>query len=163
MGANKNSSRRRWRLQQDEYDFQHTSPTHYPNWPSPRSHWSATEPRKQHTTFRPENVAEHQTLSPLTNTGQTGEHHRSDRSLLVKLGDFHRKASHRSGRYNTPVRPVIARKPQNTKQAYRPPNRPKLETAPTQDNSKHTQTFTRAKTHQGLHRSDRSRAPVRTV
>jgi hypothetical protein len=48
---------------------------------------------------RPENTVEHQTSSPLTNTSQTGEHHRSDRSLLVKLGDFHRVAS-------TPVRPV---------------------------------------------------------
>jgi hypothetical protein len=47
--------------------------------------------------FRPENAAEHQTSSPLTNTGQTGEHHWSDRSLLVKLGDFHRVAPHRSG------------------------------------------------------------------
>jgi hypothetical protein len=41
------------------------------------------------TAFRLENAAEHQTSSPLTNTGQTGEHQRSDRSLLVKLGDFH--------------------------------------------------------------------------
>jgi Tfp pilus assembly protein FimT len=49
----------------------------------------ATGPRNQHTTFRPENAAEHQTSSPLTNTGQTGEHHLSDPSLLVKLGDFH--------------------------------------------------------------------------
>jgi hypothetical protein len=96
MGADKNSSRRRWKLQQDEHGFQHTSPTHYPSWPSPRSHWSATRPRNQHTTFQPENAAEHQTSSPLTNTGQTGEHHQSDRSLLVKLGDFHRKAPHRS-------------------------------------------------------------------
>jgi hypothetical protein len=52
MGADKNSSRRRWRLQQDEPDFQHTSPTHYPSWPSPRSHGSATRPRNQRTTFR---------------------------------------------------------------------------------------------------------------
>jgi negative regulator of sigma E activity len=81
--------------------------------------------------YRPENAAEHQTSSPVTNTGQTGEHHRSDRSMLVKLGYFHRVAPHRSGRCNTPVRPVTARKPQHTKQAYRPPNRPKLETAPT--------------------------------
>jgi hypothetical protein len=65
MGADKNSSRRRWKLQQDEHDFQHTSPTHYPSWPSPRSHWSATRPRNHHTTFRPENAAKHQTLSPL--------------------------------------------------------------------------------------------------
>jgi hypothetical protein len=143
MGAGKNSSSRRWQLQQDEHGFQHTSLTHYPCWPSPHSHWSATGPRNQHRTFRPENAAEHQTSSPLTNTGQTGEHHRSDRSLLVKLGDFHRKAPHRSDRCNTPVRPVSARKPQNTKLANRAPNRPKLETAATQDNNEHTQTFTR--------------------
>jgi hypothetical protein len=37
----------------------------------------------------PENATEHQTSSLETNTGQTGEHHRSDRSLLVKLGNFH--------------------------------------------------------------------------
>jgi hypothetical protein len=71
---------------------------------------------------RPENAAEHKNSSPLTNTGQTGEHHRSDRSLLVELGDFHRMAPHRSGWCNTPVRPVSARTPQNTKQAYRAPN-----------------------------------------
>jgi hypothetical protein len=29
MGADKNSSRRRWKLQQDERGFQHTSQTHY--------------------------------------------------------------------------------------------------------------------------------------
>jgi hypothetical protein len=52
MGADTNSSRRRWRLQQDEHSFQHTSPTHYPSWPSPHSHWSATGPRNQQTTFR---------------------------------------------------------------------------------------------------------------
>jgi hypothetical protein len=50
--AVKNSSRRRWRLQQDEHGFEHTSPTHYPSWPSPRSHWSATGPSNQQTTFR---------------------------------------------------------------------------------------------------------------
>jgi hypothetical protein len=73
---------------------------------------------------RPENIAEHQNSSPLTNTDQTGEHHRSDRSLLVKPGDFHIMTSHRSGRCNAPVRPVSARKPQNT-------NRPtKLQTDP---------------------------------
>jgi hypothetical protein len=54
MGADKHSSRKRWKLQQDEHGFQHTSSTHYPSWPSPRSHWSATGPRNQHTTFRPE-------------------------------------------------------------------------------------------------------------
>jgi Rps23 Pro-64 3,4-dihydroxylase Tpa1-like proline 4-hydroxylase len=38
MGADKNSSRMRSRLQQDEHGFQHTSPTHYPSWPRPCSH-----------------------------------------------------------------------------------------------------------------------------
>jgi hypothetical protein len=48
---------------------------------------------------RPENAAEHKTRALLTYTGQGGEHHRSDLSLLVKPGDFHRTAL-------TPVRPV---------------------------------------------------------
>jgi hypothetical protein len=71
---------------------------------------------------RPENTAEHKTRASLTYTSQAGEHHRSDRSLLVKPGDFHIIALHRSGWCNTPVRPVPARKPQNTKQAYQAPN-----------------------------------------
>jgi hypothetical protein len=99
---------------------------------------------------RPENAVEHKTRASLTYTGQAGELHRSDRSLLVKPGDFHRSALHRSGRCNTSVRPVLARKPQNTKQAYRAPNRPKLETVATQGDRELTQTFTRAR-----HRSDR--------
>jgi hypothetical protein len=52
MGADKNSYRRRRRLQQDEHGFQHSSPTHYPSWSSPRSHWSVIGPRNQHTTFQ---------------------------------------------------------------------------------------------------------------
>jgi hypothetical protein len=117
MGADKKSSRRRWKLHQDEHGFQHTAPTHYPSLPSPRSHWSATGPRNQHTTFRPENAAEHQTSSLQTNTGQAGEPHRSDRSLLVKLGNFQQVAPHRSDWWDTPVRPVTAWKP-------KAPNRP---------------------------------------
>jgi hypothetical protein len=68
---------------------------------------------------------------------QTGETHRSDRSQPES--------------------------PQTTKQANRSPNWPKLETAARQDNKEHTQTFTQAKTDQGMHRSDRSRALVRPV
>jgi hypothetical protein len=70
---------------------------------------------------RPENAAEHKTRASLTYTGQAGEHNLSDRSLLVNHSDFHRAAPHRSGRYNTPVRSVQARKPKNTKQAYQAP------------------------------------------
>jgi hypothetical protein len=87
----------------------------------------------QHTTFRPEIAAEHQTSCPPTNIGHTGEHHRSHRSLLVKLGDFHRKAPHRSGRCNTAVRPV-----QHTCQTGHSQKSPKHQTGlPT---SKQTQT-----------------------
>jgi hypothetical protein len=123
----------------------------------------ATGPRNQHRTFRPENAAEHQTPSLQTNTGQTGEHHRSDRSLLVKLATF-TKWLHTSQTGETHrLYRSQPESPQSTKQANQPPNWPKLETATTQDDSEHTQTFTRAETHQGLHRSDRSRAPVRLV
>jgi hypothetical protein len=48
---------------------------------------------------RLENAVEHKTRASLTYTGQAGEHHQSDRSLLVKPGDFHRAAL-------TLVRPV---------------------------------------------------------
>jgi hypothetical protein len=47
---------------------------------------------------RPENAAEHKTRASLTYTGQVGEHHWLDWSLLVKPGDFYRTALHRSGR-----------------------------------------------------------------
>jgi hypothetical protein len=104
---------------------------------------------------RSENAAEHKTRASLTYTGQVGEHHRSDRSLLVKPGDFHRTALHRSGRCNTQIRPVSARKPQNTKQAYRATNRPKLETTATWDDRELMQTFTRAKPNSGRHWADR--------
>jgi hypothetical protein len=93
MGADKNSSRRRWRLQQDEQGFQHTSLTNYPSWPSPRSHWSATVPRNQLPTSQTRERSGTQNSSSLTYTGQASEHHRSDRSLPVKTGDFHRNSS----------------------------------------------------------------------
>jgi hypothetical protein len=126
MGADKNSSRKRWILQHDEHDFQHTSPTHYPSWPSPRNHWSATEPRNQLPTSQTREHSGTQNSSPQTYTGQIGEHHRSDRSLLVKTGNFLRTALHQSGRCNTLVRSVSARKPQNTKQATELQTEPNL-------------------------------------
>jgi hypothetical protein len=52
MGADKNSSRRRLKLQQDELarsDPQnHTLHTSTLRLPKPRSHWSATGPRNKH-------------------------------------------------------------------------------------------------------------------
>jgi hypothetical protein len=84
MGADKNSSRRRWELQQDEHGFQHTSPTHYPSWTSPRSHSSATGPRNQQKTFRAKTHQHAQRklarlaayaapVRPMAYTGQTGD------------------------------------------------------------------------------------------
>jgi hypothetical protein len=82
MWADKNSSRRRWRLQQDEHDFQHTSPTHYPSWPSPRSHWSATGPKEPTNNLlrqnTPTHTAETCTACCLCCTGQNNGLRRSD-------------------------------------------------------------------------------------
>jgi hypothetical protein len=57
-----------------------------------------------------ENAAELATRAPLGYTGQAGEQHRSDRSLLEKPENFHRRPLHRSGWCSTPIRPVQARK-----------------------------------------------------
>jgi hypothetical protein len=164
MGADKNSSRRRWKLQQDERGFQHTSPTHYQGWSSPRSHWSATGPRNQHATIRPEKrsgktkprVYRPTPVRPVSTTGQTGPCWWNWATFTKWLYTGQTGETHRSDRWQP-------ESPQVTKQANRPPNGPKLETAAPRDNSELTKTFTRAKSHKGLHRSDRSRAPVRPV
>jgi hypothetical protein len=105
MGADKNSSQRRWKLQQGEHGFQHTSPTQYPSWPSPRSHWSATGPMNQHTSIRPENAAEHQprvhgpTLVRLVSTtGQTGPYWGNLATSTERLHTGQTDATHRSDR-----------------------------------------------------------------
>jgi hypothetical protein len=105
MGADKNSSRRRWRLQQDVHGFQHTSPTHYLSWPSPRSHWSANEPRNQLPT------------SPTR-----------ERSGTLNLESTDR---HRSDRWAPPVRPVPAGETWQLPQKGSTPVRPVQHTGPT--------------------------------
>jgi hypothetical protein len=125
MGPDKNSSRRRCRLQQDEHGFLHTSSTHYPNRPSPRSHWSANETRNQLPTSQTRERSGTPTSSPLTNTGQTGEHHRSDLSMLATstkwLHTGQAGATHRSDRPQpespkTPNRPTELQTDPNSKQ-----------------------------------------------
>jgi hypothetical protein len=59
-----------------------------------------------------ENAAEHKPRASLTYTGQTGEHHRSDRSCWWNLEISIEQLLHRSGRCSSPVRSVQARKPQ---------------------------------------------------
>jgi hypothetical protein len=107
MGADKNSSRRRWRLLQDEHGFQHTSLTHYPSWPSPRSHWSATGPRNQQTTSRAKTHQHAQrklarlaacaapvrlvtSVRPVDRAGQAGGYSSRTTSVPESLSDFSR-------------------------------------------------------------------------
>jgi hypothetical protein len=59
---------------------------------------------------RHENAVEHKTRATLTYTGLAGEHHRSDRSLPVKPGDFHRITLQRSDR-SKPESPKIPNRP----------------------------------------------------
>jgi hypothetical protein len=104
MGPDKNSSRMRWKLQQDEHGFHHTSPNHYPSRPSSRSHWSATGPRNQQTTSRAKTHQHAQRklarlaacvtlVRPIAGAGQTGD--------TGQTG-----GQSRSDRCTEPVRPV---------------------------------------------------------
>jgi hypothetical protein len=174
MGADKNSSRRRWRLQQDKHDFQHTSPTHYPSWPSPRSHWSATRPRNQQTTFRAKTHQHAQRklarlaacatpVRPMACAGQTGEQRWSGRWL--QQPQAFQKASVTSLGPGT-------KSPQNTTctegKPYRrpnktPPNRPRTDQHHQDPKTHESSSSPEANPTKDLHRSDRSRAPVRPV
>jgi hypothetical protein len=84
----------------------------YLSWSRPRSHWSATGPRKQQPPSQSRERSGTGTRALLTYTGQDGEHHQSDWSLLAKPENFHRRPLHRSGRCSSPVRPIQARKSQ---------------------------------------------------
>jgi hypothetical protein len=105
---------------------------------------------------RLENAAEQQLernwptpVRPVSTTGQTGPCWQNLGTSTEGPYTDQAGVAHRSDRF----------KPGNlksTKQAYRAPNWPKLETAATRDNNELTQTFTRGKTH-------RTSAPVRPV
>jgi hypothetical protein len=149
MGADKNSSRWRSKLQQDERGFQHTSPTHYPSWSSPRSHWSATGPRNQYT--QPSDSSTQRNTKPRV--------YRPTPVRPVPTGETERLSL--SG--STPVRPVI-----HTGQTDRSLNAPKHQTG--QPTTKLTQTRNSSttrqqRTHQDVHPSKNppGHAPVRPV
>jgi hypothetical protein len=174
MGADKNSSRRRWRLLQDEHGFQHTSLTHYPSWPSPRSHWSATGPRNQQTTFR---VKKHQ-------------HAQRKLARLAACAAPVRPVAWLD-RWREPARPVATaaaqqtfqkasvtslgpgtKKPQNatctegkpyTKPNKTTPNRPRTNQQHQDPKTHESSSSPEANPTSYSHRSDRSRAPVRPV
>jgi hypothetical protein len=88
MGADKNSSRRRWKLQQVEHGFQHTSLTHYP---SCQAHVATGVPLDLGTNIQPSEPKH-------TNTHSGNLH-----DLLPVL--------HRSDRWPAPVRPVTPVRP----------------------------------------------------
>jgi hypothetical protein len=82
----------------------------------------------------PENAAEHKTQASLTYTGQAGEHHRSDRSLLVNPSDFRRIALHRSGR-------ATHRSDRSKPESPKTPNRPtELQNDPNSKQQQHVTT-----------------------
>jgi hypothetical protein len=128
MGADKNSSRRRWKLLQDEHEFQHTSPTHYPRWPSPRSHWSATGPRNQHT----------QPSDPRTQRNTKPRVYRPTPVRPVPAGETEQLSL--SG--STPVRPVRRTgQTDRSLKAPKAPNRPTdLQTDPNSKQQHHRTT-----------------------
>jgi hypothetical protein len=114
MGADKNSSRRRWRLQQDEHDFQHTSPTHYPSWSSHAAtkvlldlgtNKQPSEPKHTNThsgnlhdllpvlhrsDLWPAPVRPVTPVRPVDSTGQAGGYNSRTTSVPKSLNDFSR-------------------------------------------------------------------------
>jgi hypothetical protein len=128
MGADKNSSQSRWRLQQDEHCFQHTSPTHYPSWPSPHIHWSATGPRNQQTTFRAKthNTNLHRLLPvlhrsdrwpapvrPVDSAGQDGGYSSRTTNVPESLSDFSRPGTETPLKHNLHGRKTLHKTKQN--------------------------------------------------
>jgi hypothetical protein len=142
MGVDKNSSRRRWRLQQDEHDFQHTAPTHYPSWPSPRSHWSAIGPKNQlpASQTRERSGTQHSCLTDLHWSGRWAP-------PITLAGETWRLLQNSS----TPVRPV-----RHTGQTGLSQKAPKHQTGlpsskqPQSRNSSHTR---QQRTHPNVHPS----------
>jgi hypothetical protein len=127
----------------------------YPSWLRPRSHWSATGPRSQQPPSRTRERSGTPSLAPLTHTGHIGEQHRSDRSLLAKPGNFHRRPLHRSGWCSSPVRPVQVRKLRIHQTGLPSSKLTQTRNSSNTGNNELTQTFTRGKSHKALHRSDR--------
>jgi hypothetical protein len=94
---------------------------------------------------RPENAAEHKIRASLTYTGQAGELHRSDWSLLVKPGDFTEQhytdqadATHRSDRSQpespkTPNRRTELQGDPNSKQQQHGTTKNSLKRSPEQN------------------------------
>jgi hypothetical protein len=105
---------------------------------------------------RLENAVEHKTRVSWTYTGQAGDHHWSDRSQLVKTGNFHRNSS-------IPVRPV-----QHTSQTGLSQKAPKHQTGlPSSklNQTRNSSNTEQQRTHPNVHPSKNPTrvAPVRLV
>jgi hypothetical protein len=172
MGADKNSSRRRWRLQQDERGFQHTCPTHYPSWPSPhrpRSH----EPKHTNTHSGnlhglmpvlhrsdrwPALVRPMTPVRPVDSAGQTSGSISRTTSVPESLSDFSRPWNK-----NTPKNTTCTEGKPFTKPNKTTPNRPRTDQQYQDPKTHESRSSPKANPTSVLHRSDRSRAPVRPV
>jgi hypothetical protein len=173
MGADKNSSRRRWRLQKDEHSFQHTSPIHYPSWPSPRIHWSATGPKNQQTTIRAKTHQHAQQklarlaacaapVRPMAcagqRAGQVGGYSSRTTNVTESLSDFSRPWNK-----NTPKNTTCTEGKLYTKPSKTTPNRPKTDQQCHDPKTHESSNSPEANPTSGIHRSDRSHTPVRLV
>jgi hypothetical protein len=146
MGADRNSSQRRWELQQDEHSLQNTSPTQLPKLAKttqPLECYQSQEPATTYTysrTQRNKQLEHHYTtpVRPVSSIGQTGPCW----STLAKPKNFHKRPLHLSGRCSSTVRPVQARKSQIYQTDLPSSKLTKLETVATQDNMEFTKTFT---------------------
>jgi hypothetical protein len=157
MRADKNSSPRRWRLQQDEHGFQHTSPTHYPSWPSPHIHWSATGPRNQQTSFR---AKTHQQwyrsdrwTEPIMPVATTAAQQAFQEDSMTSLGPGTKTPQNTTCKEGKPY----------TKPNKPTPNRPRTDQQHQDPKTHESSSSPEANPTSGSHRSDWSRAPVRLV
>jgi hypothetical protein len=175
MGADKNSSRRRWRLQQDEHDFQHTSPTHYPSWPS---HVATEVPLDLGTNKQPSEPKHTNTHSgnlhsllpvlhrsdrwpvpvrPVDTAGQAGDYSSRTTNVPESLNDFSRPWNKNTPKHNLHGRKTL-HKPNKTT-----PNRPRTDQQHQDPKTHESSSSPEANPTSDLHRSYRSRAPVRPV
>jgi hypothetical protein len=182
MGADKNSSRRRWRLQQDEHGSKHMSPTHYPSWPSPRSHWSATGPRNRQPTFRAKITNTHDgnlhgllpvlhqsdkwpaLVRPVTpvrlvdRAGQAGGCSSRTTNVQESLIDFSRPCNQ-----NTPKNTICKEEEPFTNPSKTPPNRPRTNQQHHDPKTHKSSSSPEANPTSSIHRLDQSHTPVRPV
>jgi hypothetical protein len=157
------------------------STTHYPSWPSPRSHWSATGPRNQQTTFRakthqhaqrklarlpvlhrsdrwPAPVRLVTPVRPVNRAGQAGRCSNRTTSVPESLSDFSRPWNK-----NTPKNTTCKERKPYTKPNKTTPNRPRTNQQHQDPKTHESSSSPEANPTSDSHWSDRSRAPVTPV